>query len=156
MRFNCTCPADYTGQRCDKIKHPRNCKDLATNGAKISGMHFLYDSQNNLFPVHCDFVSEAGYVWTLIQSFSLANNDQFKDYRFGVDHPVNEDGGMVNWDTYRLSLFRMQSIADASTHLEPLATSRIMVSCTQTTHAQSWKGTICLDIGKRSVAHMNI
>ena len=24
---------------------------------------------------------------------------------------------MVNWDTYRLSLFRMQSIADASTHL---------------------------------------
>ena len=91
VKFNCTCPADYTGRWCEN--NPRSCKDLATNGAKISGMHFLYDSQNNLFPVHCDFVSEAGYVWTLIQSFSLANNDQFKDYRFGVDHPVNEDGG---------------------------------------------------------------
>ena len=72
---------------------------------------------SNLFPVHCDFVSEAGYVWTLIKSFSLANNDQFEHYRFGVDHPVNEDGGMVNWDTYSLSLPRMQSIADVSTHL---------------------------------------
>ena len=80
-------------------------------------MHFLYDSQNNLFPVYCDFDSEPGYVWTLIQSFSLANNYQFKDYRFGVDHPVNEDGGMVNWDAYRLSLSRMQSIVDASTLL---------------------------------------
>jgi len=64
-------------------------------------MHFLYDSQNNLFPVYCDFDSEAGYAWALIQSFSLANRNQFKDYRSGVDHPVNEDGGMVNWDAYR-------------------------------------------------------
>ena len=117
VRFNCTCPVDYTGQRCDKIKYPRSCKDLATNGAKISGMHFLYDSQNNLFPVYCDFDSEPGYVWTLIQSFSLANNYQFKDYRFGVDHPVNEDSGMVNWDAYRLSLSRRQSIVDVSTLL---------------------------------------
>jgi len=115
VRFNCTCRADYTGQRCEKS--PRSCKDLATNGAKTSGMHFLYDSQNNLFPIFCDFDSEAGYAWALVQSFALANNDQFTHYRFGVDHPVNEDGGKVNWNAYRLPLSRMQSIADASTHL---------------------------------------
>ncbi|KAL9951294.1 hypothetical protein ACROYT_G043933 [Oculina patagonica] len=28
-RFNCTCPAEYTGQGCEKIKHPRSCKDLS-------------------------------------------------------------------------------------------------------------------------------
>ena len=72
--------------------------------------------KKNLFPVHCDFDSEAGYVWALVQSFALANNDQFKDYSFGVDHPVNEGGGKVHWNAYRLSLSRMQSIADASTH----------------------------------------
>ena len=85
--------ADYTGRWCEK--KPRSCKDLAINGAKTSGMHLLYDSQNNLFPVYCDFESEAGYAWALIESFSLANRNQFKDYRFGVDHPVNEDGGML-------------------------------------------------------------
>ena len=89
--------------------------------AKISQsmgpMHFLYDSQNNLFPVYCDFDSEADYVWTLIQSHSLANNDQFKFKRFGVDFAVNEEDELVNWNAYRLSLSRMQSIVDVSTHL---------------------------------------
>ena len=117
MRFNCTCPDDYTGQRCDKIKHPRSCKNLATNGAKTSGVHVLYNSQNRPFPVYCDFDSEAGYVWALIQSHSLANNDQFKFKRFGVDFSVNEDDGMINWNAHRLSLSRMQSIANVSTHL---------------------------------------
>jgi len=80
-------------------------------------MHFLYDSQNNLFPVYCDFDSEAGYAWALIQSFSLTNDEMFRDHRFGVDLPVHEDDEMINWNAYRLSLSRMQSIANASTHL---------------------------------------
>ena len=75
---------------------PRSCKEIAINGAKISGMHFLYDSQSNLFLVYCDFDSEAGYVWTLIQSFSLANNEMFTEHGFGVDLPVPEDGEMIN------------------------------------------------------------
>jgi len=58
---------------------------------------------------------------------SRANKNQFNDYRFGVDQPVSEDGGMVNynWDVYRLPLSRMHSIADASTHLK--ATCRFQV-----------------------------
>ena len=118
VRFNCTCPDDYIGQRCEKIKHPRSCKDLATNGVKKSGMHFLYDSlKGKRFPVYCDFDSEAGFVWALIQSFSLSNNNQFSSKRFGVDNPINEGDGMVNWNAYRLSLPHMQSVAKVSTHL---------------------------------------
>ena len=80
-------------------------------------MHDLYDLQNNFYSVYCDFDSDAGYVWTLIQSFSLANNYLVTSKRFGVDQPLNENDGMINWNAYRLSLSRMQSIADASTHL---------------------------------------
>ncbi|KAL9951374.1 hypothetical protein ACROYT_G044027 [Oculina patagonica] len=117
VRFNCTCPDDYTGQRCERIKHPRSCTDLVTNGVKISGMYNVYDSQNNPFQVFCDFDSEVDFVWTLVQSFSLGNNNQFTEKRFGVDFPVNEDDGAINWEIYRLSLSRMQSIAGVSTHL---------------------------------------
>ena len=80
-------------------------------------MHDLYDSQNNLLPVYGEFDSEAGYVWALIQSFSLANKNQFTKSGFYVDLTVNENEGTINWNAYRLSLSRMQSIADASTHL---------------------------------------
>ena len=117
MRFNCTCPNYSTGQRCEKLKPYHSCKDLATNGAKKSAIYLLKDFQNNIFPVYCDFVSESPYVWALIQSFSLANSNMFKDHRFGVDNPVNEDGGMINWNAYRLSLSHMQSVANGSTHL---------------------------------------
>ncbi|KAL9951300.1 hypothetical protein ACROYT_G043939 [Oculina patagonica] len=117
VRFNCTCPAEYTGQRCEKIKHPRSCKDLVTNGAKISGMYNVYDYQNSPFQVYCDFDSEVNFVWTLVESFSLGNVNQLDTKRFGVDFPVNENDEAINWKIYRLSLSRMQSIAGVSTHL---------------------------------------
>ena len=116
MRFNCSCPPALTGQRCETIKHPRNCKDVARNGVKISGRFRVYDSQDKPFQVFCDLTHEPGYVWTLIQSFSYGNNDQFKVNRFGLDFPVNEEESTINWSAYRLSLSHMQSLAVTSTH----------------------------------------
>ena len=55
----------------------------------------MYDSQNKPFEVYCDFNSEPGYVWTLIQSFSLGNNGLFKRKRFGVDFSVNEEAATI-------------------------------------------------------------
>lgn len=117
MRFNCTCRNGYTGQRCEQIEHPRSCKDLATNGVKASGMNNVYDSEKRSFQIYCDFDSEVGRVWTLIQSFSYENNDLFKYKRFGVNSPVHEDDAKINWKAYRLSLPHMHSIASVSTHL---------------------------------------
>ena len=116
VRFNCSCPPAYTGQRCEALKHPRNCKDIARNGAKISGRFRVFDSQDLPFIVYCDLTYEPDYVWTLIQSFSYGNNDQFKVNRFGLDLPVNEEESTINWSAYRLSLSRMRSLAVTSTH----------------------------------------
>ena len=69
------------------------------------------------FSVFCDMESESGFVWTLtIQSFSLANNALFKNKMFGADFPVNRTNDDVDWNSYRLSLPQMQSIANHSTH----------------------------------------
>ena len=61
--------------------------------------------------------SESGFVWALIQSFSLAKKALFEEKMFGVDFPVNHNNNDVDWNSYRLSLLQMQSIANRSTHL---------------------------------------
>lgn len=116
-RFNCTCPGSYSGQRCEKMKQPRSCKDIASNGALISGKYDIFNSANESIPVHCDLKSEVGFKWALIQSFSLANKDTFKRVDFGRDYSVNETNSKIDWNPYRLSLSWMQSLADHSTHL---------------------------------------
>ena len=116
-RFNCTCPDTRTGRRCEQIKHPRTCYDLAGYGASTSGKYLIFDSVEQGFPVFCDMESESGFVWTLIQSFSLANNAHFRDEPFGADFPVNHQDNYVNWNAYRLSLPQMESLANHSTHL---------------------------------------
>jgi len=61
--------------------------------------------------------SESGFVWALIQSFSLANKDMFRKKMFGKDFPVNHTKNEVDWNSYRLSLPQMESLANHSTHL---------------------------------------
>ena len=61
--------------------------------------------------------SEPSFVWTLIQSFSLAKKDTFENKSFGVNFEINNDQKKVDWNGYRLSLSQMQSLADHSTHL---------------------------------------
>ena len=80
-------------------------------------MYKVYDSRKNPFQVYCDFDSEVGRVWTLIQSFSLGKNNLFKHKRFGVNFPLNEQKETINWEAYRLPLVHMQSIANVSSHL---------------------------------------
>lgn len=95
----------------------RKTKVSSTNGVKISGKYTVYRNQNELFEVHCDFDSEADFVWPLVQSFSLQNAAQFANKIFGVNFLVNENGGTIIWGAYHLSLSHMRSIAEVSTHL---------------------------------------
>lgn len=118
VRFNCSCPATYTGQRCLKIKYPRSCKDITKNGNLGPGRYIVYDSSDVAFSVNCGIEeSDPRYAWTLIQSFSLSNRKAFAfGKEFSKDSPVNSNLNDVDWTGYRLSLSQMQSLANHSTH----------------------------------------
>ncbi len=88
---------------------------MMTNNENINGIYNIADKHNKSFPVYCDFRSETGAAWTLIQSHSLENNDAFSFKPFYMhDMPINQE--MPDWNSYRLSMSRMQSIQDVSTH----------------------------------------
>ena len=115
-RFQCTCPPGYTGHRCEVVLPPRSRKDVMIfKQVKTNGIYNITDQQNISFPVHCDFGPEPGVAWTLIQSHSLQSNDAFKSKAFYLhDMPNNQDA--PEWNNYRLSVSRMKSIQDVSTH----------------------------------------
>ena len=68
-----------------------------------------------MYEVFCDAISEKGFVWTLIESFSFRNNDEFADKAFYKDFPVNQDA--FSWNKFRLSWPLMDAIANRSTHV---------------------------------------
>ena len=43
-----------------------------------SGLYKITDDNNETFQVFCDFDSEPGFPWNLIQSFSFSNKDLMK------------------------------------------------------------------------------
>ena len=80
-----------------------------------NGIYNIMDQQNFSFPVYCDFASEPGAAWTLIQSHALENNAEFRRKAFSLhDMPVNQDA--PGWNRYRLSMSRMKSVRNVSTH----------------------------------------
>ena len=115
-RFQCTCPPGYTGYRCEVKLPPRSCKDVMIfKQVKTNGIYNITDQQNISFPVYCDFGSEPGAAWTVIQSHSFQNNDAFKSKAFfHYDMAINQDA--PEWNSYRLSMSRMKSLQDVSTH----------------------------------------
>ena len=50
---------------------------------------------------YCDFTSEAGKAWTLIESFSLSNKEIYKNNPFYHDFPRNENS--FKWDDFGVS-----------------------------------------------------
>ena len=64
--------------------------------------------------VYCDFDSEKGFVWTLIESFAYMNQAMFRERAFYYNVPVNQNA--FKWQKYRLSYANMKEIADRSTH----------------------------------------
>lgn len=88
---------------------------MILNKTSSNGIFNIVDQFNNSLPVYCDFHSEPGFAWTLIQSHSLQNKDLFNGKAFYLHNvPTNED--TPEWNSYRLSKSRMQSIRDVSSH----------------------------------------
>ena len=59
-------------------------------------------------------ISESGFVWTLLESFSLANKNDFANQQFYKDYAVNQNSFI--WNKFRLSLLIMSSTLSHSTH----------------------------------------
>ena len=75
-RFICKCPSGYYGDQCE-IERPKTCLDYWTSAIKpISRDYMLEDQSGKPHHVYCDFDSEEGIAWTLVESFSM-NNETF-------------------------------------------------------------------------------
>ena len=104
------CPNGYTGEQCEHSI--RSCRGYS-NGSRISGKYTVLDGNNNSFVVFCDFDKNSTMTWTLIQSYSIDNNNLFKKLPLFVDS--QQDQNNPSWLQYRLSKSRMESIKQDST-----------------------------------------
>ena len=115
-KFNCTCAIGYFGKFCEK-KSPTSCKQLQPEAKKpkTSTVYTLYDpAGKSFYQTFCDFTSKNGFVWTLLESFSLANKNDFKTQPFLKDYTVNQNS--FKWNKFRLSKLIMNSTLSHSTH----------------------------------------
>lgn len=112
-RCNCACPEGFSGHRCQfKV---RSCREiLLGDKVKTNGLYRIFDGEDVLFRAYCDFDSEPNFAWTLIMSYRFGSIDIFRGKPLYLDMEVNQDAHQ--WDGYRLSLSRMQSIRNSSTH----------------------------------------
>ena len=75
----------------------------------------MYDpTSKSFYQKFCDFTSENGFVWTLLESFRLANKNDSKAQPFFRDYPVNLNS--FKWNKFRLSKLIMNSTLSHSTH----------------------------------------
>ena len=56
----------------------RSCQDYKAAGVDKCGLYKIIDNTNQILQVFCDFNSEPGFAWNLIQSFSLSNKHLFQ------------------------------------------------------------------------------
>ena len=76
VRYNCSCLEPFIGKHCEI--RPRSCQDYKAAGVDKSGLYKIIDNTNQILQVFCDFDSEPGFAWNLIESFSLSNKHLFQ------------------------------------------------------------------------------
>ena len=76
VRYNCSCPTPFAGKHCEI--QLRSCKDYKAAGVDRSGLYKIIDNTNQTLQVFCDFNSEPGFAWNLIESFSQSNKHLFQ------------------------------------------------------------------------------
>ena len=74
-----------------------------------------HPASKSLYQTFCDFTSENGFVWTLLESISLGNRKDFMRQTFSKDYAVNQNSFTSN--KFRLSLPIMKSTLSHSTHV---------------------------------------
>ena len=77
VRYNCSCLTPFVGKHCE-IQLRKSCLSQRAAGFNTSGLYTVIDDSNRTFQVFCDFNSEPGFAWNLIESFSLSNKNLFQ------------------------------------------------------------------------------
>ena len=101
----------------DFSESPISCKQLQLQAKKPkrSTVYTLYDpASKSFYQTFCDFTSENGFVWTLLDSFSLADKIYYNAQPLSEDYPLNQNS--FKWNKFRLSLPIMNSTLSHSTH----------------------------------------
>ena len=115
-QYACACSEHYYGKRCELFNPAvKSCQSIARiKPGVVSGIYDLVISFNKTIRTYCDFSSEAGKAWTLIESFSLGNKEFYKNKPFYHNFPRNEKN--FTWDDFRVSYQALVTIRDNSTH----------------------------------------
>ena len=74
----------------------KSCLDWYHAGAHTNGIYRV--RADTIYPVFCDFESEANSIWTLVMSFSLSNKYSFRKL-FSFNDQNNDM--RPNWESYR-------------------------------------------------------
>lgn len=86
------------------------------SGKHKNGVYQILNRTKNILYVYCDFSSEPGAAWTLVQSYSLEKGqsdratDMFSTKSLKEDYAVEEEYPGNNWSSYRLSRANVESI----------------------------------------------
>ena len=96
----------------------QSCMDYAKRGVNTNGYYSIKNTGTDglSHSVYCDFESEPGFAWTLVESFALKNKllPAFKSLPLKVDAPVNPYS--PNWNLFRMSYQQMSHLRSQSTH----------------------------------------
>ena len=105
-----------------------SCLDIARNQkTPLTNQYYLiYDrstcnhSKPSYFVVYCDFTSQPGYAWTLIESFSRNNRRHSSiDRGFAHSTSANSYNPRNNWSLYRMSRDHIFFVYDRYRSLSP-------------------------------------
>eukprot|EP00118_Oscarella_pearsei_P016501 m.158287 g.158287 ORF g.158287 m.158287 type:complete len:636 (+) comp38728_c0_seq3:17-1924(+) len=114
--FACTQSPSSTTQFWMGRYTNRTCTSYLRRGYTKSGIYEVEDFNRNPYKVFCDFDSEVGAAWTLIEAFERDQGDgvdvNSPHRSFTKDRPLNENN--PNLRSYRLSRNRMLSLRSSS------------------------------------------
>ena len=100
-RYKCNCVMPgYTGNHRQNVGFFKSYYGYK-NGTRVPGKYKVFDNNMKLYQVFCDFDLNPTMTWTLVLSYELQNENNFRQ-SFLADSPVNEN--TISWDSYRIQL----------------------------------------------------
>ncbi|KAM7432473.1 hypothetical protein ABFA07_017110 [Porites harrisoni] len=110
VRYNCSCPEKFIGRHCEFER--KSCQVYKAAGERSSGLYTIIDDSSQSFQVFCDFASEPGFAWNLIQSFRLSQTQNiiFSGYTNAIS------GDQPNWHAYLIHPTYLAWLRTQSTH----------------------------------------